>query len=295
MNFYFFSNKLIKTIYYFCKRNQNSFNLELINTTVSFLKNKGIQIPEVGIILGTGLGNLATKIEKEIELDYTDIPNFPVSTVEFHSGKLIYGNLSGKKVIAMQGRFHAYEGYTMQEIAFPVRVMKLLGIKQLLISNAAGSMNSEIKKGTLMAIEDHINLQTANPLTGKNYDEFGSRFPDMSEPYNFSLLEKMKSIASEFNLPLSKGVYVAVSGPNLETRAEYRFLRMIGADAVGMSTVPEVIVANQMQLSVAAVSVITDECDPDNLRPVNIEEIIAVASKAEVHLTTLFTQLLKQI
>ncbi|MCY7408767.1 MAG: purine-nucleoside phosphorylase, partial [Chitinophagales bacterium] len=202
--------------------------MELINTTVSFLKNKGIQLPDVGIILGTGLGNLATKIEKEIEIDYKEIPNFAVSTVEFHSGKLIYGNLSGKKVLAMQGRFHSYEGYSMQQITFPVRVMKLLGIKHLLISNAAGSMNSAMKKGTLMAIEDHINLQTANPLTGKNHDELGERFPDMSEPYSFSLLEKMKTIAVEFNIPLSKGVYVAVSGPNLETRAEYRFLRMIG-------------------------------------------------------------------
>jgi purine-nucleoside phosphorylase len=269
--------------------------LESLTHTVSYLKSKGIEFPEVGIILGTGLGNLAGQIEKEIELDYSSIPNFPVSTVEFHNGKLIYGNLSGKKVLAMQGRFHAYEGYSMQQITFPVRVMKMLGIKYLLISNAAGSMNFEMKKGTLMAIEDHINLQTANPLTGKNYDELGARFPDMSEPYSFSLLNKMKSIAQEYNLPLSSGVYVAVSGPNLETRAEYKFLRIIGADAVGMSTVPEVIVARQMNLPVAAVSVLTDECDPENLKPINIEEIISVAGKAEIHLTKLFSELISQL
>jgi len=268
---------------------------EQIKEAASFLQQKGISNPQVGIILGTGLGNLAEKIQKEMEVNYSSIPHFPVSTVEFHKGKLIYGNLAAKKVIALQGRFHVYEGYTMQQITFPVRVMKLLGIKYLLISNAAGSLNPLIKKGSLMLIDDHINLQIANPLSGKNLDELGPRFPDMSAPYNNELNKKLEEIASLLNLSLHKGVYVAVTGPNLETRAEYRFLRTIGADAVGMSTVPEVIVANHMSLPVAAVSVITDECDPDNLKPVSIEEIISVAGKAEVHLTTLFEHLLFQL
>ncbi|MEO5674350.1 MAG: purine-nucleoside phosphorylase [Chitinophagales bacterium] len=268
---------------------------EQIQATVEFLKQKGIDMPVIGIILGTGLGNLTTHIEKEIEMEYIDIPHFPVSTVEFHKGKLVYGNLSGKKVIALQGRFHAYEGYSMQQITFPVRVMKLLGIKFLLISNAAGSMNPVMKKGSLMIIDDHINLLSNNPLTGENHEQLGPRFPDMSQPYDRSLNHKIENIAKQLNLPLHNGVYVAVQGPNLETRAEYRFLRMIGADVVGMSTVPEVIVANHMSLPVAAVSVITDECDPGNLLPVNIQEIISVAGKAEAHLTSLFTELIKEL
>jgi len=269
--------------------------LKQIHETVSFLKQKKIDAPAIGIILGTGLGNLVTRIEKEQEIDFADIPHFPLSTVEFHKGKLIYGAISGKKVIAMQGRFHFYEGYTMQQVTFPVRVMKLLGIKFLLISNAAGSMNPLMKKGSLMVIDDHINLQPLNPLTGENDEQLGPRFPDMSQPYDVSLIEKIEKIAAEMNLPLHKGVYVAVQGPNLETRAEYRFLRMIGADVVGMSTVPEVIVANHISLPVAAVSVITDECDPDNLKPINIEEIIAIAGKAEVQLTALFEKLIEQL
>lgn len=268
---------------------------EQIQATVEFLKQKGIDTPVIGIILGTGLGNLTTHIEKEIEMEYIDIPHFPVSTVEFHKGKLVYGNLSGKKVIALQGRFHAYEGYSMQQITFPVRVMKLLGIKFLLISNAVGSMNPVMKKGSLMIIDDHINLLSSNPLTGENHEQLGPRFPDMSQPYDKSLNQKLENIAKQRNLPMHKGVYVAVQGPNLETRAEYRFLRMIGADVVGMSTVPEVIVANHMSLPVAAVSVITDECDPGNLQPVNIQEIISVAGKAEVHLTSLFKELIKEL
>ncbi len=268
--------------------------IDQINEAAEFLIQQGIINPVAGIILGTGLGNLASRIENEIEIDYSQIPHFPVSTVEFHQGKLIYGNLSGKKVIAMQGRFHAYEGYTMQQITFPVRVLKLLGIKYLLISNAAGSVNPLIKKGSLMLIDDHINLQISNPLTGKNLDVFGPRFPDMSQPYNKELNIKIGEIAAELNLPVHTGVYAAVIGPNLETRAEYRFLRVIGADAVGMSTVPEVIVANHMNLPVAAVSVITDECDPDNLKPVSIEEIIATAAKTEVALTTIFENLFNQ-
>ena len=269
--------------------------LQQIGEVVSFLKQKQIDAPVAGIILGTGLGNLAMRIEKEVEIDYADIPLFPLSTVEFHKGKLIYGNLAGKKVVALQGRFHAFEGYTMQQITFPVRVMKLLGIRHLLISNAAGSMNPAMKSGSLMVIDDHINLQPMNPLTGENDEGLGPRFPDMSRPYDVSLIEKIEKIAEEMNLPLHKGVYVAVQGPNLETRAEYRFLRGIGADVVGMSTVPEVIVANHMSLPVVAVSVITDECDPDNLKPINIEEIIAIAGKAEVYLSALFEKLIEQL
>lgn len=270
-------------------------NIEEIKECAAFLKVKEMIAPQIGIILGTGLGNLAAKIQAEVILEYANIPHFPVSTVEFHKGRLIYGMLAGKKVIAMQGRFHSYEGYTMQQITFPVRVMKLLGIQHLLISNAGGSMNAMMKKGSLMMIDDHINLQSSNPLGGKNYDELGPRFPDMSCPYDRVLNQKLENIAASMKLTLHKGVYVAVQGPNLETRAEYRFLKLIGADVVGMSTVPEVIVANHMSLPVAAISVITDECDPDNLRPVNIEEIIAVAGKAEVHLTALFESLVKQL
>jgi purine-nucleoside phosphorylase len=255
----------------------------------------GMINPETGIILGTGLGALAEQITDQIEIAYASIPHFPESTMEFHKGRLIFGTLGGKSVVAMQGRFHAYEGFSMQQITFPVRVMKLLGIKNLFISNAAGSLNPALKKGSLMLIEDHINLQPANPLTGPNDDRLGNRFPDMSRPYSLFLNKQLLSAAEELKLLLPSGVYVAVQGPNLETRAEYRFLRMIGADAVGMSTVPEVIVASHMQLPVAAVSVITDECDPDHLMPVNIEEIISVAGQAEKKLTQLFIQTIQNM
>ncbi|MBK9731363.1 MAG: purine-nucleoside phosphorylase [Chitinophagaceae bacterium] len=269
--------------------------LEQLKETVHFIQSKNVTDPQVGIILGTGLGNLVTRINKEVEIDYRDIPHFPLSTVEYHKGKMIYGTLGGKKVVALQGRFHLYENYSIQQITFPVRVLKQLGIQQLLISNAAGGLNPAIKKGSLMIIDDHINMQPFNPLTGKNHEELGPRYPDMSCPYDAAMIRKMEHCAVQMNLPLYKGVYVAVNGPNLETRAEYRFLRMIGADAVGMSTVPEVIVANHMSLPVAAVSVITDECDPDHLRPVNIAEIIETAGKAELHLTNLFENLVKEL
>jgi purine-nucleoside phosphorylase len=269
--------------------------IEELDETVRFLQSYVIKTPQIGIILGTGLGNLADKITSRQEIPYAQIPHFVSSTVEHHQGKLITGILGGKKVIAMQGRYHLYEGYSMHQITFPVRVMKLLGIQQLLISNAAGSLNPAIKKGSLMVIDDHINLQPLNPLTGNNIDILGPRFPDMSRPYDPWLIEKMEKIAAGMNLPLRKGVYVAVHGPNLETRAEYRFLKMIGADAVGMSTVPEVIVANHMSLPVLAMSVITDECDPDNLQSINIEEIIMTAAKAEVHLTSLFEKFLIEL
>ena len=268
---------------------------ETINTTVAFLQDKGFTNPEVGIVLGTGLGQLVDHVQIEVQVNYTDIPNFPVSTVEFHSGKLLYGTLEGKKVIIMQGRFHLYEGYSLQEITFPVRVLKALGVQSLLVSNAAGAINLSYKKGDLMLIDDHINLQGGSPLAFKNVSDFGERFTDMCAPYDAVLNDKMLAIAKENNITLHKGIYASVVGPQLETRAEYRYLKIIGADAVGMSTVPEVIVANHLQLPVIAVSVLTDECDPDNLKPVNIPEIIAVAGEAEPKMITLFKVLVSQL
>ncbi|MDB4286323.1 purine-nucleoside phosphorylase [bacterium] len=251
--------------------------------------------PEIGIILGTGLGGLTQKINIEKELAYNFIPNFPISTVEGHFGKLIFGTLGNKKVVAMQGRFHYYEGYSMEQITFPVRIMKQLGIKKLFISNAGGGLNLDYENGDLVVLDDHINLQTANPLTGMNDPEWGDRFPDMSAPYNKELKQKALEIGTRKGFRVHEGVYVAVSGPNLETRAEYRFLRLIGADVVGMSTVPEVIVANQMHLDVFAISVVTDMCDPDNLHATNIEDIIAVANEAEPRLTALLAELIEGI
>lgn len=267
-----------------------------IHEVAEYLRQKGVQQPEVGIILGTGLGNLfVQQIEDPLVLEYHTIPNFPVSTVESHKGRLIYGVMNGKKVLAMQGRFHYYEGYNMQQITLPVRVMKLLGVRYLLISNAAGNMNLDWKKGDLMLLDDHINLQPDNPLTGRNDETLGPRFPDMSQPYAKLLNDHLITIAREKNIPLRVGVYVGVTGPNLETRAEYRFLRRIGADAVGMSTVPEVIVANHMSLPCCAISVLTDDCDPDNLQPANIADIIATAGTAEAKLTELYYELIKKL
>lgn len=268
---------------------------EKIKIATDFLVDRGITDPQVGIILGTGLGGLVREIEVLDTIDYKDIPHFPVSTVEFHHGKLIWGNLSGKRVLAMQGRFHQYEGYSTKEITFPVRVFKNLGIDFLLISNAGGALNPNYRKGELMLLDDHINLLTDNPLTGKNLDMFGPRYPDMSRPYSKLLNQKMIKIADKLGIKLHEGVYAAVNGPNLETRAEYRYLRIIGADVVGMSTVPEVIVANHMQLPCAAISVLTDECDPDNLHPVDIKDILEIAAMAELNLTRLFTVLLNEI
>jgi purine-nucleoside phosphorylase len=264
------------------------------NETVEFLRLKGIQTPVIGIVLGTGLGKLTEFIEIETIIDYSEIPHFPVSTVESHKGKLIYGKLMGKMVLAMQGRFHFYEGYTLQQVTYPIRIMKLLGINYLLLSNAAGAMNLNFNKGSLMLIEDHINFLPGNPLQGSNDEDFGPRFPDMSMPYSNFLNDKLLQISENENITLHKGVYVAVMGPNLETRAEYRMLRQY-ADAVGMSTVPEVIVANHMKLTCAAISVLTDECDPDNLHPTSLQEIIAVAQKAEEGLVKLFCQLINEL
>ncbi|MEI9919123.1 MAG: purine-nucleoside phosphorylase [Bacteroidota bacterium] len=267
--------------------------LQIIKEVVAYLEKRGILKPEIGIILGTGLGTAFVKeIKNPIVINYNSIPHFPISTVEFHKGQLIYGDLKGKKVLAMQGRFHFYEGYSMQQITLPVRVMKFLGIKQLLISNAAGSMNLKWKKGELMLIDDHINFQPDNPLRGENFETLGPRFPDMSQPYSKKLNKMLVDIAKKNKIKLNKGVYAAVIGPQLETRAEYRFLRMAGADAVGMSTVPEVLVANHMGIPCCAISVLTDDCDPDDLKPVKIEEIIAVANKAEPLMTKLYVSLI---
>ena len=265
-----------------------------LEETVSYLREQGIEGPGVGIVLGTGLHSLLDLIEPITSIPYSDIPGFPVSTVEFHKGNLFFGKMGNKKVLVMQGRLHAYEGYSMQQVVFPVRVMKMLGISSLLLSNAAGGINPAYKKGDLVLLDDHINLQE-NPLIGKNIDELGPRFPDMSCPYDKHLNALLKEQAGDLAINLKEGVYASVSGPNLETRAEYRFLRTIGADMVGMSTVPEVIAANHMQLPCAAVSVITDECDPDNLKPVDIAEIIAIAGEADKKLSKLFMDVIKSL
>lgn len=260
--------------------------------TASFLQDKGIREPATGIVLGTGLGNLVNFFEIDAAIEYADIPNFPLSTVEFHRGRLIYGSLAGQKVLAMQGRFHYYEGYTMEQIVFPVRVMKALGVSNLLLSNAAGAINLNYHKGDLMLIEDHINLLPANPLTGTNYEELGPRFPDMSCPYSARLNTMIMKQAEMNGILIHRGVYAAVSGPNLETRAEYRYLKTIGADVVGMSTVPEVIAANHIGLPCAAISVLTDECDPDNLQPADIGDILKTAGLAEEKLNRLMIAVL---
>lgn len=266
-----------------------------LKETVAFLEVEGFQNAQVGIVLGTGLGHLVEQIQIKKEIPYKDIPHFPLSTVESHTGKLILGTIADKMVIAMQGRFHYYEGYSMQQIVFPVRVMKLLGVKHLLLSNASGCLNPNWKKGELMLIDDHINLQPTNPLIGRNNNELGPRFPDMSAPYSAQMNALLEQIAAEKKITLNKGIYVSVPGPMLETRAEYRYLKMIGADAVGMSTVPEVIAANHLGLPCAALSVLTDECNPDDLKPVTLAEIIAVAAQAEVKLSELFVDVIARL
>lgn len=268
---------------------------EIIAETSSFLIKSGFNRPTVGIVMGTGLGAMAEKIENPVSIHYSSIPNFPEATVEFHKGNLLFGTIGNVKVIAMQGRFHFYEGYSMQQITFPIRVMKELGVKYLFLSNAAGGMNPNYKKGDLVMIEDHINLLPDNPLRGLSDPAFGQRFVDMSRPYDKNLMQIITDHATKQNTILKKGVYVSVMGPNLETRAEYKWLRSTGADMVGMSTVPEVIVANQVGIKCAAVSVITDECDPDNLMPVNIAEIIEVAGKSDKVLSSLFEACIKEL
>jgi purine-nucleoside phosphorylase len=267
-----------------------------LRTTTDFINKKTSDFePEIGIILGTGLGGLVEDIEIHHSLMYANIPNFPISTLEFHSGKLIFGMLGGKRVVAMQGRLHYYEGYDMKQITFPVRVMKMLGIQKLFVSNASGALNPEYRKGDLMIIHDHINMQSDNPLRGKNTDSLGPRFPDMSEPYDRKMIEMGMEIAVKNNIRCHSGVYVSVNGPNLETRAEYRFLRLIGADSVGMSTVPEVIVANHMSLPVFAISVLTDEGFPDTLKAVSLEEILKTAEEAEPKMTKILKELILEL
>lgn len=266
-----------------------------LTDSIDYLVAHGFDAPEVGIVLGTGLGQLVDSIENQKVAHYNNIPSFPLATVEFHSGKLIYGDLGGKKVVVMQGRFHLYEGYDFLDITYPIRVMHGLGIKNLLVSNAAGAINLDMKKGDMMLLDDHINLQGGSPLAFKNVSQFGERFADMSAPYDAKMNNALLEIAQEQGTTMHKGIYASVVGPQLETRAEYRMLKLIGADAVGMSTVPEIIVANHLNLPVCAVSVLTDECDPDHLKPVDIEEIIAIAGHAEPKMVRLFKALIERL
>ncbi|MEO7309590.1 MAG: purine-nucleoside phosphorylase [Chitinophagaceae bacterium] len=269
--------------------------LHKVTETADFLTWKGFGDATAAIVLGTGLGSFTRLMQVENMIPYHEIPHFPLSTVEFHKGQLLVGKIGTTKVIAMQGRFHYYEGYSMQQITFPVRVLKAIGVEHLVLSNAAGGMNPTYKKGDLVLLEDHINQLPENPLRGLNDRAFGNRFVDMSQPYSAQLNQRLAAAASGLGTTLKKGVYVAVPGPNLETRAEYRHLRNIGGDMVGMSTVPEVIVANHIGLHCAAISVITDECDPDNLQAVDIAEIIATASKADDILSKIFEAFFYQL
>ncbi len=251
-----------------------------ITSSVKAIWQKTAFRPDVAIILGTGLGNLAKRVTKELSIDYESIPNFPKSTVDSHAGRLLFGVLGGKKVVIMDGRFHFYEGYSLEEITFPVRVLRKLGAKILIVSNAAGGLNLNYKKGELVLIEDHINFMGVSPLIGPNDNRLGIRFPDMSQPYSERLLVLAEQAAREKRIPLKRGVYMCVSGPQLETRAEYRFMRQLGADLVGMSTVPEVIVGVHAGFETLGISVVTDLCDPDDLKPINIEEIIRTAGES---------------
>jgi purine-nucleoside phosphorylase len=269
--------------------------LKKIIQTVEFIHDKVPLQPEIGIVLGTGLGGLAKEIEVKYALEYSDIPNFPVSTVESHSGKLLFGELGGKKVVAMQGRFHYYEGYSMQEVTFPIRVMKLLGIKRLFLSNASGGVNPDFEVGEIMILNDHINLFPAHPLIGPNLDELGNRFPDMSQAYDKKMISVAKEVAKEQGVKVSEGVYAGLTGPTLETPAEYKYVRIIGADTVGMSTVPEVIVARHMDIPCFAVSIITDLGVPGKIKEVSVEDVIAVANEQEPKMTAIMKELISRI
>ncbi len=268
---------------------------EKIKEAADFIRNFANFNPQTGIILGSGLGSFADSVQNPIFIPYTDIPHFPHSTVKGHKGRFVCGTLEGVRVIIMQGRFHFYEGYTMQEVTFPVRVMRDLGVKTLFVSNAAGGLNENFNVGDLMIIEDHINLTGSNPLIGANDERLGERFPEMSEPYSFNLIEKAESAAQKMNLSLRKGVYISVTGPSIETRAEWKFMRNIGADAVGMSTVPEAIVAKHAGMSVFAVSVITNECKTTvSEQHVSHDAVITAAEKAGVNLEKLFRAVLSE-
>ena len=263
--------------------------------SVDYIQSKTSVKPTFGIILGTGLGGLVKEINVIDEIEYKDIPNFPVSTVESHSGKLIFGELGGKKVVAMQGRFHYYEGYNMKEVTFPVRVMKLLGIEKLFVSNASGGVNPDFEVGEIMIQNDHINLFPEHPLVGKNFDELGPRFPDMSEPYDPEMIRLAQTIAKENNIKVSVGTYLGLTGPTLETPAEYGYVRTIGADAVGMSTVPEIIVARHMEIPCFAISIITDLGVPGKIHKVSLADVIAVASRQEPKMTLIMSQLISRL
>lgn len=273
----------------------DSHTLENIQRAVEAVRRETDMVPEVALILGTGLGGLAQEIVGNATIGYQGIPGFPVSTVETHAGRLLLGTLGGKRVVAMQGRFHRYEGYSMQQITFPVRVMRALGADNLVVSNACGGMHPLWSAGELVLIADHINLLGDNPLIGRNDDTLGPRFPDMSAPYDLELRDLAREVARDMKITLREGVYVAVPGPNLETPAEYRFLRIIGADVVGMSTVPEVIVAVHCGMRILGLSIITDECLPDALDPADIDKIIATAQSAEPNLTRLVTAVLQRM
>ena len=268
---------------------------EQIAASKKYLAHHKIPHDCIGIILGTGLGDLVEHIDVKVEIPYEDIPHFPKSTMEFHKARLLYGTLNNKEVLVFEGRFHAYEGYTYFEITYPIRLMEAMGCKNVIISNAAGSINLSFKKGELMLIDDHINLQSGSPLAEKGIEALGERFIDMSNPYCKKMTSTALSIALQQGITVHKGVYAAVTGPQLETKAEYRYLKIIGADAVGMSTVPEVIVANQLNMSCIAFSAITDECDPDHLAPINIEDIMASAKKAEQSLIIIVKKLISTL
>ncbi len=269
--------------------------LEKIKEAFDYIQSQTEVKPTVGIILGTGLGGLVKEIEIIDEIEYKDIPHFPLSTVQSHSGKLIFGNLGGKSVVAMQGRFHFYEGYTMQECTFPVRVMKFLGIERLFVSNASGGVNPDYEIGEIMILNDHINLFPAHPLIGKNIDELGPRFPDMSQPYDHSMIALAEEIAKEKNIKVSTGIYAGLTGPTLETPAEYKYVRIIGADTVGMSTVPEVIVARHMGIPCFAISIITDLGVPGHIQEVSVEDVIAVANEKEPSMTIIMRELISRV
>lgn len=269
--------------------------MQKINEAVKYIQQQYAEAPVAGIVLGSGLGSFTNEIKIEKEISYGDIPNFPVSTVEGHSGKLMFGELAGKKVVAMAGRFHFYEGYEPTQVAFPIRVMKFLGIKTLLVSNAAGGVGEGLDVGDLMIINDHISFFVPNPLLGKNINDLGPRFPDMSEPYSKALIDKVKTIATDNNIKLFEGVYVGVTGPTFETRAEYRFIKMMGGDAVGMSTVQEVIAARHMDIPVFAMSVITDIGIREEENTITHEEVLAAAKEAEPKLTLIFRELVRSI
>ena len=266
------------------------------NEATSYIRNRINDFkPEYLVILGTGLGQLTEEVELLTSIDYDDIPHFPVSTVESHHGRLLFGHLAGKPVIAMQGRFHFYEGYSMQLIVFPVRVARALGVQTLIVSNACGGLNPNFTRGDIMLINDHINFLADNPLIGPNDNELGSRFPDMSEPYTKCLIETAETVALDLSIKMHEGVYLAVSGPMLETKAEYRYMRQLGADVVGMSTVPEVIAAVHMGLQVLGISVITDECLPDALKPVRLDDVLEAAALAEPKLTQIIKGVLERL